>query len=117
VADSSKAHELRREPRLTPSRKVKVYGASDEPEVAKILDCSRHGVALIMSRPLHVDSQFLLRVKSRGRQLVAYTVRGCVRMREGEYRIGAELVGLVHESVETDADGILQNLLEPEAER
>src|SRR5437763_7218754 len=76
----------------TPHRSVLVmpYGENLEFkfESAQLVDCSPHGVGIVLSHPLSVGGYFLLKLQHRGRNLlVLYTVRHS-RPDEGQYRIG-----------------------------
>ena len=69
---------------------------------ARLSDFSDHGIGGIVSLPLRVDEQFMVKIMLQQLTLLAYTVRNCVPDAEG-YRFDAEfshVVGSANENAE-----------------
>src|SRR5689334_4060865 len=98
-------HERRAEQRI-PHRAIVVMpfgeGVSSRFENATLLDCTAHGVALIVSQQLKPRSRFFLKLKLTAVALVIYEVRHCQEVPEG-YRIGAEFRGVIGNAVDRES--------------
>jgi hypothetical protein len=96
VATGTEA-DRRAEPRI-PHRSIVVMpfgeGVRSQFEKAELLDCSTHGVGLIVNQALTPRMRFFLKLKLTAVSLIVYEVRNCQQVAEG-YRIGAEFVGVI----------------------
>ena len=100
----------------TPHKAVLVMpygeGLSSGFEEAELADCSRHGVGLILQRPLRPGIHLFLKLKLKTVALVVYSVKHC-RTTEGGFRIGADFCGVIGSDADraSSADAILAALL------
>lgn len=107
----------RRQPRVRVQRPVMIMpfafrtGLQFQP--ARLADCSRQGVALLLPEPLPAETQFMMKAKLRQHVLLIYTVKNCHGAEEG-YRIGARFSGIIGPPDDRDASALLDALLEGE---
>jgi hypothetical protein len=101
VSQASRAadlgHERRTERRIVHKAVIIMAigpGVNSEFEQADMVDCSTHGIGIVLPHALVLGSRFFVKVKLSTVALASYTVRYCQRMPEG-YRIGAEYCDLV----------------------
>jgi hypothetical protein len=80
---------------------------------ARLVDCSRHGVGVLLAEPLVPGEQVMIRAKLKDIVLLIYTVRNCHAWEEG-YRIGARFSGIIGPPDDRDASVVLDALLESE---
>lgn len=80
---------------------------------ARLVDCSRHGVGLLLPTPLPAATQFLMRANLRQSVLLIYTVQNCQALDPG-YRIGARFSAIIGPPDDRDASAVLDALLEGE---
>jgi hypothetical protein len=106
----------RRSEARTPHKAVLVMpygeGLSSGFEDATLADCSRHGVGLILIRPLRPGIHLFLKLKLTTVALVVYSVKHC-RPFDGGFRIGADFCGVIGSDADraSSADAILAALL------
>ena len=82
---------------------------------AELLDCSRHGLALLLTEPMPLGAQFLAKLKmSGGMKLLLYTVRNCAPCERARFRIGARFSGLAAQEFQGDPDDVMDALLKGE---
>lgn len=109
------AGNRRRETRLRAERAVMImpfaFGSGLRFQPARLTDCSRHGVALLLPEPLPADTQFMMKAKLRQSVLLIYTVKNCHGAEEG-YRVGARFSGIIGPPDDRDASVVLDALLE-----
>jgi hypothetical protein len=114
-AEPAGAADRRRGPRLKAHRPVMVMpcacGAGLRFQPAQLVDCSRHGVAILLPQPLPADTQFMLKARLRHPVLLIYTVKNCHGAEE-EYRIGARFSGIIGPPSDREALAVLDALLE-----
>ena len=108
---SSEATQRRKEER-TPCRNVVLMACGEREsllfEEAPLIDCSLHGIRILMPRPLAVGDDILVKLKLPRIALVVYSVRHCHAEGAG-YRIGAEfrnVVGINAAAATTDLAAI-----------
>src|SRR5436305_521472 len=106
----------RKEERHPVGKTVRVFTTEDKSRDALLADCSPHGVCIEMPHPIQADAQFLIQLKTDRLRMVAYTVRWWWKMPEGQYRIGAELTGIIGSSDEADAGSVFRALLDAAGE-
>ena len=102
----------RREKRHSASRRVRVYCIDDKFRDATLSDCSPQGVCILLAEPIQTDAQFMIQLKADPIQMAAYTVRYWWRTKEGDYRIGAELAGVIGAPDEQEPGIALRSLLD-----
>jgi hypothetical protein len=115
VEEKRRDAERRREPRV-PYRAVHVmaFGQGENLvfEPAEVVDCSLHGVAILLNRALAKGLHFFVKLKIDGRvTLVDYVVRNCRRQGRHGNRIGGEYCGVIGAVDEVGADRVMQALL------
>jgi hypothetical protein len=71
-------------------------------ERAKLVDCSAHGVGLIVRRPLKPGVFLFLKLKITTVALVMYKVKHCRPEDEG-FRVGAEFHGVIGNNTDREA--------------
>ena len=112
-----RAMNRRRRPRLRPDRPVMImpfaFGTGLQFQPARLADCSRHGVAVVLPEPLPAETQFMIKARLRQSVLLIYTVKNCHGAEEG-YRIGARFSGIIGPPDDRDASAVLDALLESE---
>src|SRR3982750_2794194 len=91
--------DRRREAR-TPHRAVHImaFGMGEELEFepAELMDCSLHGVAILLNREIEEGHHFFVKLKLNGKvTLVNYLVRNCQQICRGLFRIGGEFCEFV----------------------
>jgi len=107
--------ERRIEPRV-PHRAIIVMPFGDEVESrfeeAEMLDCSLHGIGLLIRRPLRPRTRFFVKLRLTKLALVIYEVKHCTQTDDG-YRVGADLKGVSGSDTdrEASAEAILTALL------
>jgi hypothetical protein len=106
--------ENRREPRFPSARTIAVrpYRQAEERgfRPANLIDCSVHGLRVIMDESMHAGEQFLVQFKLGQLMLAVYTVRHCRRV-DDRYVVGAALDGFIGGSEDPDAESILRALM------
>ena len=103
--------ERRREPRAICARPVVILPYSEERFVhARFVDCSVHGVGLLVPHPLAVDENFLMKLRGESLTLLVYVIRNC-RAADGSFRIGGELCGCIGTAANVGDRAILNMLL------
>src|SRR4051812_35317133 len=77
-----------------PHRAIIVMPFGDEVEsrfeTAEMIDCSLHGIGLLMQRPLRPRTRFFVKLRLTNVALIVYEVKHCSYTEEG-YRVGADL--------------------------
>ena len=89
--------EQRREARTPETGAViMAYGEGENLgfEPVRVMDCSPHGVGIVLHRPLPAGASFLLKLNLKPTAFAVYDVRDC-RPAERGYTIGAELHGFI----------------------
>jgi hypothetical protein len=77
---------------------------------SRLLDCSPHGVCVVVPKPLEPREQFLLKLRFQRLTLVLYTVRNCTEADYSGWRVGAEFREIVGAS-EADAAQVVYDAL------
>jgi hypothetical protein len=78
---------------------------------AELTDCSLHGVGLVLSEPMDVGQQFLLKLKLPDRlRLLLYMVQNSVAQDRSRYRIGARFSGFAAQEFDEDLQTVLDGL-------
>jgi hypothetical protein len=109
------ADERRTEDRI-PHRAIVVMpfgeGVESEFKRAMMVDCSLHGIALIVDQPFRPRTRFFVKLKLTTVALVVYEVKYCQEMPHG-YRIGADLQGISGSTADcnTTPEAIMHALL------
>jgi hypothetical protein len=87
-------------------------GVSSGFEKATLADCSRHGVGLVLERPLRPGIHLFLKLQLSTVALVVYSVKHCRPLDQG-FRIGADFCGVIGSDADraSSADTILSALL------
>jgi hypothetical protein len=97
--------ERRAEPRI-PHRAVIVMPFGDEIEsrfeTAQMLDCSLHGIGVLLQRPLRPRTRFFVKLRLSNVALVIYEVKHCSQTQDG-YRIGADFHGVIGNDTDRNA--------------
>src|SRR5438105_5018062 len=63
---------------------------------AELADCSLHGLAVVVDRPMDVGQQFLVKLRlPKGVRLLLYTVHNCSKWEKSRQRLGAKFSGFV----------------------
>jgi hypothetical protein len=82
-------------------------------EPATLLDCSRHGIGIVLGFALNPGEQFMVKAKLKDTVLLIYTVRNCRPFRGG-FRVGGQFTGIIGGSDSRDPIQVLDALLEGE---
>jgi len=85
--------ERRKEPRTALFKSIWVFVPMHEPQMGHLVDCSPHGICLLLGTGLREGDKFGLKLRIPLLQLVTYSVRYC-RPEQGRFRIGALLSGV-----------------------
>ena len=85
-------------------------GQGMEFQSARLLDCSREGVAIQIRQPLRRGDQFMIKARLKHFALLIYTVINCGAAHPG-YRVGAQLAGVVGAAGDRDPALALDVLL------
>lgn len=108
--------DRRREPRTASRKRLWVYQAGERPLPGRLVDCSPHGVRLLLQRPMREGEEFGLRLRLDRLRLVTYSVRYCGP--EGQrYNVGALLCGVNGREGDEELEAIFCALLEAGAPR
>jgi len=113
---ASAEHDERRGEERIPHRALIVMpfgeGVEARFEHAEMLDCSAHGIGLLVQRPLRCRSRFFVKLKLSNVALIIYEVKHCRQTPEG-YRIGADFHGVIGNELdrESTAEAVLAALL------
>lgn len=96
----------RREPRAAVDRPIVIISLSARGGMrfhpGRLIDCSPHGLGVLLSRPLPLGDRFMVQSRLRRSVLLLYTVRNCRRWQNG-FRVGAEFSGVLGEPNAPDA--------------
>jgi hypothetical protein len=106
--------ERRQEPRTALFKRVWVFVPTREPQVGHLIDCSPHGVGLLLRTGLREGAKFDLKLRIPLLRLVTYSVRYC-RPEQGEFRIGALLCGIGGREGHPDLECVFRALMETAA--
>lgn len=110
------AAEQRRERRFSCDHKIAIVstGSSDNQGLheVELLDCSVHGLGLLVNNPMEVGSQFIAKLKPERSLLVLYTVRHCVPVEQGRFKIGASFDAFFGTPATHDPQEILKILFD-----
>jgi c-di-GMP-binding flagellar brake protein YcgR len=113
----SEYHDRRRsEPRVMCDREISVIAvasASDNarPMRARLTDCSRHGLGLMLPQQVEAGQQVMVKVDVDGRAtMFLYTIRYCVPMQANEFRAGARFTGYVGSRFRGDLQAVVDRL-------
>ena len=110
-ATDAPGDERRREPRAACSRPIAILPYCEDRFLhGRFVDCSVHGVGLIVPQPLAVDENFLLKLRGESLTLLVYVIRNC-RPADGSFRIGGELCGCIGTAANVGDRAILTMLL------
>jgi hypothetical protein len=103
--------ERRREARAACGRPIAILPYSEDRFLrGHFVDCSVHGVGLIIAQPLKIDENFLMKLRGESLTLLVYVVRNC-REVDRRYRIGGELCGCIGTVANLGDRAILNMLL------
>ena len=103
--------ERRREPRIACERPIAVLPYPHEGFInGRFIDCSVHGVGLVLVQSLPVEERFLLKLRGESVTLLIYTIRNVLPVGDS-YRIGGELSGCIGTAANVGDRGILKMLL------
>jgi hypothetical protein len=107
--------ERRNDPRT--SRKGVVFLSHGELregqfEEGELVDCSPHGIGLMMKRPIAMHVNLMVKLKTKPSSFVVYEVRHCDAA-SSQFKIGALYQGFVGapESAEPEAESICSKLI------
>ena len=108
--------ENRTEPRTPASRTIDILPCQATREwkftSAELCDCSLHGLALLMSEPMAVGQQFLVKLRlPSGVRLLLYTVHNCSAWEKSRYRVGARFSGFAAQEMDEDLQKVLEALV------
>lgn len=106
--------ERRQEPRTALFKRVWVFVPTHEPQVGHLIDCSPHGVGLLLRTCLREGDKFDLKLRIPLLRLVTYSVRYC-RPEQGEFRIGALVSGIGGTQGHPDLECVFRALMETAA--
>ena len=113
-SSSASLAERRREQRFACRRPIELLGCAGDVSwsslKAEMIDCSAHGIGIVVGRPLQAGEQFMVKVRLSTTAVVLYTVRNCRKSEEG-YRIGAEFVGYVVAGGDVSRESIADALM------
>ena len=103
--------DRRREPRVACERSIALL-PYHEPRFlnGRFVDCSVHGVGVMLMQPLPVDERFLLKLRGESVTLLVYVIRNCLPVGD-QYRIGGELCGCIGTAANVGDRVILKMLL------
>jgi hypothetical protein len=115
VEEKRRDQDRRHEPRV-PHRGVHImaFGMGEELEFepAELMDCSLHGVAILLNREIQAGHHFFVKLKIAGRvTLVNYIVRNCREVGRGLFRIGGEFCEFVGASEEPPMEKLMAALM------
>ena len=104
--------EQRREPR-TPvfAKPVWVFVPEESPRTGHLVDCSPHGIGLLLQVPLRDGQHIGLKLRLDRLRLVTYTVRHC-RPEGEQFRIGALLSGVDGRQPDDQLERVFRTLIE-----
>ena len=103
--------DRRREPRVGCDRPIAVLPYHEPRFVSgRFVDCSAHGVGVLLPQTLPVDERFLLKLRGESVTLLIYVIRNCQPVGDS-YRIGAELLGCIGTAANAGDRGVLKMLL------
>jgi hypothetical protein len=103
--------ERRREQRTTLFKPIWVFVPMHEPQIGHVVDCSPHGVGLLLRTRLSEGDEFGLKLRLPLLRLVTYSVRYC-RPMNGQFRIGALLSGIGGMRGHPDLEFVFRALME-----
>lgn len=107
--------ERRGEPRWSLDRPIVVmpvgFSSGLQFKSARMADCSRHGVAVLVSEPLPLGSQFLVKANLSQSVLIVYTVKNCLRCGAG-WRVGGRLTRIIGPPGDREPALVLEALLQ-----
>jgi hypothetical protein len=103
--------ERRREERVACNRPIAVLPFCDDRFLyGRFIDCSPHGVGILVPKRLALDEQFMLKLRGESITLLIYAVRNCQSL-EADFRIGGELCGCIGSAGNVADRAILRLLL------
>ena len=104
--------DRRSEPRVACERPIAIL-PYHEPRFlnGRFIDCSVHGVGVLLPQTLPVDERFLLKLRGESVTLLIYVIRNCVPISENSFRIGGELCGCIGTAANVGDRVILKMLL------
>ena len=105
------ATERRREARTAVLKRVWVFLPKREPQIGHLVDCSPHGVGMLVRTGLREGDEFGLKLRIPRLELVTYCVRHC-RAEHGQFRIGALLAGIGGMAGHPDLELVFRALME-----
>ena len=76
-----------------------------------LLDCSAHGLGLMMDKPMEAGSQFIANMMPERSLLVLYTVRHCQPDGHGRFKVGASFEAFFGTPTMQDPQELLKVLL------
>jgi hypothetical protein len=103
--------ERRREQRTMLFKRIWVFVPMREPQIGYLVDCSPHGVGLLLRTCLRDGDEFGLKLRIPLLRLVTYSVRYC-RPVHGQFRIGALLSGIGGMQGHPDLEFVFRALME-----
>ena len=74
-------------------KKIWVFVPGHEPQFGNLIDCSPHGVGLLLRTRMSEGDEFGLKLRIPLLQIANYSVRYC-RPQQGQFRIGALICGV-----------------------
>jgi hypothetical protein len=109
----------RGEPRVPAHRVIDVLPCRAAKEwkflSAELIDCSRSGLALLVTEPMEVGAQFLVKLKLAGSvTMLLYTVHNCAAWERSRHRVGARFSGLAASELTADPEKIMEALVRGE---
>ena len=79
----------------------------------RLLDISAHGLGVVDSVQMQPGDEFVVYLQTDGgTTMVLYTVRHCLKLAQGGYKVGAKLAGFVTRGASEDPDRVLTSLLQ-----
>ena len=112
-AAAQTVEDLRRENRFNAGKLMLLmpWGGDFKARHVRLLDCSAHGLGVIDEIAMQPGEQFAVYLHLDQVTMVLYTVRHCIKLEAGGYKIGAQLAGFLG-ATDEDADRVLTSLLE-----
>jgi len=103
--------DRRREQRTALFKHIWVFVPMREPQIGCLVDCSPHGVGLLLRSCMREGDEFGLKLRLPLLRLVTYSVRYC-RPVNGQFRIGALLSGIGGRRGHPDLEFVFRALME-----
>ena len=110
------SQERRADPRVPCARHIDILPCQARAQWkfmdAEVVDCSKHGLSLLLSEPMEVGQQFLVKLKlPQGIKLLLYTVHNAAPRERSRYRIGARFSGFAAQEFDDDPQKVMDALL------